>query len=359
MSGRPLRVALIGLGRVAWRLELDQLRNHPCTHLGAWLATPGVEVVAAADCDEEARQQFSEHYPSIRLYSDYSTLLDRERPDLVSLCGYATERCEMVVAACNAGVRGIWCEKAIAASTAECDAIRGAVEEHGVVCAVSFMRRWEKRYRQIGRMLELGAIGAVESINIHFSGNMLHTGTHAFDLLHAWCGPVSSVRAWLDPAPAADPEAQSGYRYSQKNSVEDRGGFALLEMANGLRATVHGGDKGYFRFEFEILGSGGMIRVGNSQNEWWRIAESTRYSGFAELERQPLPAGQKGEEGNIWLAAASDLVTAINNGGTTRCGVTEGCHALEIALAMHESDHHGHAPIDPATLSGNLYVASR
>ena len=357
-SPPPLRLALIGLGRVAWELENDPLRAKPCSHLGAWNALEGVELVAGCDDDEEQRAAFAEHHPQIPLYDDYRELLRAEKIDLVSICAYATERREMVEAASNAGVRGIWCEKAMAASLNEADAMEQTLERNGTAMIVSFMRRWEPTYRQVHELLLEGAIGALESINVHFSGNMLHTGTHAFDVLHDWCGEVETVQAWLDTDEGRG--EQSGYRFDEDDErhggFEDFGGFALIRFRNGIEAAVHGHDKEYFRFEFELLGSDGMIRVGNSQRELWQVTESHRFSGFKELERQPFPDP---ERGNMWQAAAADLLAAVTRGRRPRCGVREGRHSLAVALAMHHSHSQGNRPVRLDEAPIDLYVPSR
>ncbi|GAB6043461.1 Gfo/Idh/MocA family protein [Endothiovibrio diazotrophicus] len=350
----PLRVGIIGLGRVAWELELDPLRGKPCSHIGAWQSLPETQLVAGCDDEEERRSAFAEHYPGIRLYTDYQEMLERERIDLLSVCAYATERCEMVQAAAGAGVRGIWCEKAMAASLKEADAMAAALNAHDTALIVSFMRRWEPRYDKVRQLLEGGAIGALESINVHFSGNMLHTGTHAFDVLHDWCGEVATVQAWLDSDDAHN--GQSGYRFGSREMVEDFGGLALLRFRNGIDAVIHGHSKGYFRFEFELLGSYGMIRIGNSQSELWTTAESQRYSDFAELEPTPFPTPAPR---NPWAAAAADLVNATLHRKRPRCGVDEGRHALAVALAMHHSHHHGNRPVRLDETPAELYVPSR
>ena len=355
----PLRVGLIGLGRVAWELEQDPLRHKPCSHAGAWETLPGVELVAGCDIDQEQREAFAQHFPETTLYEDYRTMLAQERLDLLSICAYATERREMVVAASEAGVRGIWCEKAMAASLAEADAMEEVLARNDTAMIVSFMRRWESRYRQVHQLLLDGAIGALESINVHFSSNMLHTGTHAFDLLHDWCGEVETVQAWLDTdATGGD---QSGYRFDEERDeehkgFEDFGGFALIRFRNGIEAAVHGHDKGYFRFEFELLGSDGMIRIGNSQRELWQVAESHRFSGFKELEQVPFPDF---EPGNMWSAAAEDLLAAVTSDRNPRCGIVEGRHTLAVALAMHHSHHQGNRPVRLDEAPWELYVPSR
>lgn len=352
----PYRLGIIGLGRVAWLLEEDPLRGKPCTHLGAWRERPDVQLMAACDSDPVRLEEFGARHPGVALYRDYETMLARERLDLVSLCAYATERSAMAVACAEAGVRGIWCEKSMAGSLAEARRMGEALSRHGTRMIVAFMRRWAPEYHGVKRLLDEGVIGELESVNVHFSSNLLHTGTHAFDLLRLWCGELRGARAWLDEGRAGAEE--SGYRFEKQGAApsKDLGGFALLDFESGCRATLHGGKKGYFRFEFELLGSQGMIRIGNTRRELWRVAESPRFAGFKELEAAEFPA-VTGE--NLWRGACANLVAAVEGRAAPACGFEEGRDALAVALACHLSHREGHRSVAPGEVPPELTVPSR
>jgi predicted dehydrogenase len=349
-----MRVAIIGLGRVAWELEQDPLRTKPCSHWGAWRQRPDVRVVAGCDLDPAKRAAFAAANPQASVHEDFREMLDRTRPELVSICAYADRRAEMVAAATAAGVRGIWCEKAMASSLEEVRRIEESLSRSGARMIVSFMRRWAPAYVAAAALIREGAIGRLESVNCHFSSNMLHTGTHVFDVLRMWCGEVTSVQGWLDASSAR--ARDSGYRFQDGADLEDFGGFGLLHFPGGVRAAVHAGDKGYFRFEFEVLGSHGMLRLGNAQQDLWRAAPSPRYSGFRELERvrfPPYPAR------NMWRSACDNLVDAVRGRAEPACHVGDGGQALAIALALHLSHREGHRPVAPGEVPPGLRVVSR
>ena len=354
MNENSYRVGIIGLGRIAYLMEEDPLRPKPCTHAGAWQAHGQTAVVAACDTSPQRREAFRARFPGARLYADYEEMLAREALDIVSIAAYATERCDMVVAAAEAGVKGIWCEKAMASSLAEARRMSEALSRSGTQMVVSYMRRWDGRCRAVKKLLDEGAIGRLESINLHFSGNMLHTGTHAFDLVRMFAGEAATVQAWLQ-GEGARPE-QSGYRFGGEIIDQDAGGFALIELENGVRVAVHGGDKRYFRFELELLGEEGMIRVGNTQAELWRGEASSNFVGFKELKRQPLEVAPT--ESAWWLAAA-DLLQAVATGERVACGVEDGRQALAIGLAMHESHAKAGKAVSIRHVDAALRVASR
>lgn len=349
-----MRIGIIGLGRIAMAMQDEWKTSAPRTHLQVWQAL-GVDVVAGCDLDAEKQQDFLARCPDAIVYGDYRQMLKNEKLDIVSICAYATTRCEMIEAACAAGVRGIWCEKAMAVSLAECERIERAVNRAGdIPVSISYIRRWSPKWRLARHLLEEGAIGSLESLNLHFSGNMIHTGTHGLDVLRMLAGEVKTVRAWLDRD--ATRSEQSGYRFGGDETLADYSGFALLEFESGVKAAIHGADKGYFRFELEILGSHGMIRVGNTQRELWQVAESAYIHGFDELMKVDWP-GQL--PGDAWIDLARELLTAVESGIPVCCGPDEGRAALAVALAMHESDVRGHVAFHPVDVDPQLVVESR
>ncbi len=350
----PLGVGIIGLGRVAWELEQDPLRNKPCTHWGAWRTRPDIRVIAGCDTDAARREAFLAVNPGARVYADYREMLAAGGLDMLSVCAYADTRAGMVTTAARGGVRGIWCEKATACSLREATEMEAVLEDTGAHMIVSFMRRWAPVYRHAAELIADGVIGALESINVHFSSNMLHTGTHAFDVLRLWCGEIVAVQAWLDESSANSRD--SGYRFGPAEALTDFGGFALLHFANGMRAPVHAGAKQYFRFEFEVLGRRGILRLGNRQRELWQPAPSDRYSEFKELRQTPFPSYP---QTNMWQAACDNLVGAVRGGDEPVCSAADGRLALAIALAMHLSHREGHRTVTLEEVPRDLRVSSR
>src|SRR5688572_4541911 len=90
------RVAILGLGGIS----RAHLRGY-----GAQENAKRVELVAGADISAEARERFEQEGGGGRAYGDYRELLNRERPDVVSICTWPPMHPEMVEAACAAGVR--------------------------------------------------------------------------------------------------------------------------------------------------------------------------------------------------------------------------------------------------------------
>jgi hypothetical protein len=170
-----------------------------------------VTLVAGADTDPKRLADFGADWQISpeHLYDDYRELLAREKPDLVSICAYATERVEMARAAIAAGARGLWLEKAVACSMAEAAALREFADRAGVAVVVNHMRRADPAWRRVAEIVAREELGRLESVHVRFSGHFLHTGTHAWDALDEWCGAWAEVRCWPEAQERRGAEAQT------------------------------------------------------------------------------------------------------------------------------------------------------
>lgn len=342
--------AIIGCGRVAWMLEDDPLEKKPCTHMGAYQSvlkeTDRAGVTAASDTDAGRLASFGRRFEVGALYPDYRRMLKEVRPDIVSVCAWAPDRFRMVMDSIEAGARGIWCEKAFATSLEEGRAMIEASEENGTAIIVSHMRRWSPEYARAKEIIESGGIGKLQSMVAHFSGSLIHTGTHAFDVLNWFGGPVEWVEGSLERAGGDLPW----------DSTEDLGGNARLQFKNGVKAVVLADSKSYFFFEFDIVGSAGRIRIGNNDLlEYYTQGPSRHYTGLRELQPRPFPYYEKN---NIWTGALNNLLDCVEKKAQNRSGPRDGLAALEIALSIHESSRRDGARVS-VPLDSKITVRSR
>ena len=98
----------------------------------AFVGLPEVDFVAVADDDPEGLRDAGARTGARSLYADYRGMLERERLDFVAVCPrWLGARTEMVIAAAEAGVKGLFCEKPFARTLAEADAMLEACERAG------------------------------------------------------------------------------------------------------------------------------------------------------------------------------------------------------------------------------------
>ena len=144
MSEKTYRAGVIGLGVMGSIADGLGGRHpalfRPCCHAEAYRFHPGTELVAGSTRDPGRQALFRETHGELPVYGDYREMLAQEGLDIVSIATPAVCHSEMALAALEAGVKGIYCEKAMSASLAECDAMIAACEKSGAVLAINHQR---------------------------------------------------------------------------------------------------------------------------------------------------------------------------------------------------------------------------
>jgi predicted dehydrogenase len=272
----------------------------------------------------------------------------------VSVCAYAPERVEMARAALAAGVRGLWLEKAVATSLADARTLRAEAAAAGASVVVNHPRGQDPHYRAVGRIIADGTLGPLESIHVLFSGHLIHTGTHAWDVLETWCGPWAEVRAWPD----APETAWAGSRphaavAAEGDDAGDVGGRVHVRFANGVDAFVSGGRKSYFIFQFDLVFAHGRIHLGNDVNRVLVTGPSPRYTGFVELTDASWRLDGPG--GAPLVHVLADAVAAEAG---DLASLDAAIRALALGIATVQAAATPGEPVMPATLDPSRVVRS-
>ena len=366
MSEGRLRAAIIGTGRIGSALERDPLRTKPHTHAGWYVSHPHILLSGGADTNPDRLAAFGTDWglPADRLFAAYPDLLAAVQPDLVSICAYAPDRVAMAQAALRAGARGLWLEKAVATSVASARDLRATAAAAGASVVVNHPRAQDPQYRAVRRIIEEGTLGPLESVHVVFSGHLIHTGTHAWDVLDSWCGPWAEVRTWPDAgstggyASGSRPHAGAmagpgGTSAGSSTTATDIGGRAYIRFASGVDAFVSGGRKSYFIFEFDLIFAHGRVHLGNDVNRVLVTGPSPRYSGFVELTdaswRLDGPGG---------APLVSVLADAVRAGAADLGSLDAAIRALALGIATVQAGTAPGVAVTPSTLDPTFVVDS-
>ena len=336
----PLRAAVIGLGRMGSTFD-DERTSGGAVYLP--YCTPGLPRLAAhragrgADPHDGQRSIYAERWGlEGHVYADYRELLEKEKPDIVSVCTSARPRAEIVETAARSGVTAIWAEKPVALTLAQADRMVEVCAANGVTLAVNCARRWNPHYASARELIMAGEIGEVLQVTAYYLCGLSHNGSHGIDAMRflAADGNVRWVFGEIETDEAAFGE-------------EDPQGNGYLAFDNGargfLRSTECGPVSGR---EFDVLGTGGRIRVveSNLQFELWKRSgrPAGRHAGGAAA--LPLPDPYRGDGPTI----VDDIVRSAQAGGKPRCSGADARDALEVALALRESHRRGFVRGRPA-----------
>lgn len=274
---KPIRAAILGLGRIAWRLEQDKLRYHPCTHFGALNApASGFALAGACDIDPEAVQTFLRFAKARDCVTgaDAREVLRAAKPELVIIAASLEAHESLVKTAVRQGARAILLEKPPALTFKGARRLLEICRD--IPVWVNFERRYHPHYALVRSMVQAAGAAQVRSIRGRVlagsapgaggSGPLLHDAIHWIDLLF-----------WIAGSPV---HVES--RQLMTSGVEHTS-FLRFDYPEFSAALESGGRRKYFEFEMEIDLDSSRICCGNSGFRLYESKGSNRYSKFYEL----------------------------------------------------------------------------
>jgi predicted dehydrogenase len=264
MSGQ-FRIAVVGLGGMG--------RNHA----KAYLAEPGVALVAGCDVVPSQCETWGQAYgvPPSSLYENYEEMYDREELDAVIVCTHANLHAAPTIAAAKRGIH-VFCEKPVAPSLREADAMVAACDAAGVKLAINHIKRGSNGNAVAKRLIAEGAIGEPylfrgEGKGGRWAGSeLMEMGTHLFDWLLLLAGEPTSLYA--DVLHEGRPAARGDIIHSLELPYTERDcGLVLgqhahcsIRFASGVHADVGflmqptPPDDGY---GFDVVGTKGTLAL--------------------------------------------------------------------------------------------------
>ncbi len=115
-------------------------------------------IACAMDVNEEAARAHCERYGTKSWTTDRSALLARDDVDAVVVCTPTGFHKEAVLAAAAAG-KHVLCEKPMAMTVADCEAMEAACREAAVVLQVAFVRHFCNEWLKLREIIQAGMIG--------------------------------------------------------------------------------------------------------------------------------------------------------------------------------------------------------
>ena len=326
-SGHPMRTAIVGLGRMGMRhLEAVQRLNMPVVGL-ADMSAQAVDA-ASIQVGLEAGGRFT----------DAVAMFSAVRPEAVVVATTAPSHASLVLAAVDAGAKYILCEKPMAASLDEVDAMTRACEAAGTVLAVNHQMRFMPNYSVIKAMIGGDELGPLVSMVVAGSNfGLAMNASHYFEAFRFLTGSrVATVSAWLESDQLTNPRGPQ---------FDDRSGrlAATGEQGQGLyidfsAAAGWGLQVVYICRNGQIVVDelNGDIRVAARQAEF-RELPTSRYGLPVDIREETIPPTENVDSTMaVWRAM-------IAGGGYPGSDVGE--HALSCLVAAHLSHRAGGAPV--------------
>lgn len=330
-----IQVAIIGTGNI----------SH--AHIHAYLQFPErVHIAALVDIIPGKAEKVKAQYGlDADCYLDHHDILGREDIDLVDCCTPPYVHAEITINALRAKKNAI-CEKPMAASLEECDAMIKARDESGMKLSVIAQNRFRKPIRDLKALLDSGIAGPVRSAQVDSfwwrghcyydlwwrgtwekegGGCTLNHAVHHIDMLGWMMGLPQRVTSVL--ANTAHDNAE----------VEDLS-MSILEYPGALglltASVVHHGEEQTLTFQCE------KAKIAAPFSTYASISKDNGFPTRNEALEQEIkafadalpPVPYEGHDGQI-----ENVLTAIETDTLPAIGGEDGRRTIELITAIYKA----------------------
>jgi predicted dehydrogenase len=221
------------------------------------------------------------HSPT--LFEDYRKMLDKIKPDAVSICGPYELHAQMSMEAFDRNI-AVFCEKPVATTLDDLARLKTSHAGPNVHFAAMMALRYDPAFYTAWNLVQEGAIGKVRLLNtqksyklgkrgLHkretYSGTIPWVGSHAIDLIRWFSGEpfisVSAVHTTKENREHGDLEISA---LCQFRMADDVFASASLDFFRPGNAPTHGDDR------VRAIGTKGVIEVRG--DEVFLINEKTK-----------------------------------------------------------------------------------
>jgi predicted dehydrogenase len=296
-------------------------------HMEGYNLVDEVEVVAVADPVPAARQRYIEEYGISQQYDTVEEMLAKAKPDFVSVCTWHLLHPAPTIAAAQAGVQAVICEKPMAIGMEAADSMVDACAASGTKLVISHQRRFTPGWEKAKELIENGVIGKPLFVTNKVAEGLTNWGTHSIDGSRFVLGDPKAQ--WV----MGSVERRTD-RYERDTAVEDAC-MGLVQFADGLQLFIQSDlmREGAAAGHFQIRGSEGYMEV---TELGVRLMTSDK-AGWQDVEIE-LDAASKAIGGSSNAAQIRELIAWIEgsveqhrNAGTTARDT------VEIMMALYES----------------------
>ena len=340
-----MRYALIGCGRIA--------TNHMKAAVNNQLEISAVCDVVPEHMEALLAKHELQNDMSILRYTDYRSMIQEVKPDLVSIATESGIHAEIALFCIDHGVHVI-IEKPMALSISDANEIIRRSEEKHVKVSACHQNRFNIAVQEMRHALETGRFGRLSHGSIHVRWNRNQgyydqapwRGTWAQDggaLMNQCIHGIDLLR-WTFGGEIEEVYGQTRQQFHDYLEAEDVG-MAVVKFKNGAIATIEGTTNVYPKNLEEtlyIFGEKGTVKIGGTSTnniDVWDFADESE----ADTKNKGLQEETSNVYGNGHTSLFADMIDAIQNDRKPYVDAYAGRDALELVLAIYKSQKEGHA----------------
>ncbi|TYS62559.1 Gfo/Idh/MocA family oxidoreductase [Sutcliffiella horikoshii] len=227
------KVGIVGLGVVGQRL-ISSFQNND-----------NIQIAAVCDNNENLAKETAIKCGNISYFSDYKELIQLKEIDFVYVAVPPAVHYDVVMFAFQHN-KHVLCEKPLANSEEEAEAMVHAAEESGLVHAMHFPLVYEKAFATIEDHIRKGSFGKIKRITLkmHFDqwprpwqqtnwigsrkqgGFIREISPHYLQMILHFFGSVKEVKSYVD--------------YPSNPELSEQAVIGMLELESGVRVLIDG-----------------------------------------------------------------------------------------------------------------------
>ena len=351
---KTYKAAIVGCSRIGAFIDNEHQNRPdiplPSSHAAGYEACERTNLVAGADLREDVLEMFGNRYdvPASRRYTDYKAMIEREKPDILSVATQPEQHAEVATYAAEHGVRAIYCEKPMCTSLEEAERMAEAVARNGVAFNMGTNRRWHPGFDVMTETIASGELGKLQTLIVYNAGPLFNTGSHYLDLMLRLNGDARP--AW---AQGFLTKGDTVFAEDDENAVtEDPTAEGSIGFANGvtlymLRTSLPG--------EHQAICENGELTATNNGAELYRRQRESTGRGARMGEAVQVPF----ERVSSTLRLIEDLVHALDTGKPTRGGTGVAVDNMQMIFGLIESQRRGGTRVELPLRDNKLHLRRR
>lgn len=298
--------------------------------IGPLTASPRTRLLAVASRSVSSAEAYAREWKIPRAHGSYEALLADPEIDVIYNSLPNNLHAEWTVRALRAG-KHVLCEKPLALTLAEVDAIFAAARETGRVVAEAFMYRHHPQTLKVKEIVESGVLGKLQLIKGAFTFTLTREDNYRMNLEMGggsiWdvgCYPISYTRFIV----GAEPLEVFGWQVTGAGGADDSF-IGQMRFAQDVHAQFDSGFKSPFRSHMEIVGSMGSLVVPVP----FKPGRNEKIFLTREDKMETIKiAGQE-----LYLGEVDDMTDAILTGRLPRVTLADSRGNTATILALLES----------------------
>jgi predicted dehydrogenase len=291
-------------------------------------------LLAVASRSQATADAYAGKWNIPRAHGSYENLIQDPDIDVIYNSLPNPLHAEWTIKALRAG-KHVLCEKPIALTLAEMDAMVQTVQETGLVLAEAFMYRHHAQTLKIKEMIDTGELGEIQFVRGAFTYTLEPqdkdrwlTQEGGGSLWDVGCYPISYARTMIGAEPV---EVFGWQNLSQGGS--DLTFVGQMKFKDGVHAQFDSGFRSPLRSMMEIVGSAAVLNIPNPFKPGF---ENEVYLTRAEKTQIIKISG-----GELYLGEVEDMCDAILQGKSPLVSLEDSRKNTAAIVALLESAKSG------------------